>query len=80
MTMKLATKPVPMPSLEERIAELHSELDTMIQEYLATQQTYGVPETIISQLFWAGVAKAQSGRCLCKGAQHIIQATETKPN
>ena len=78
MTMKAAMKPVPMPSLEERIADLHSELDTMIQEYLVTQKTYGVPETIISQLFWAGVAKAQSGRCLCKGARHIIQAT--KPN
>jgi len=67
-----------MPSLEERIAELHSELDTMIQEYLVAQKTYGVPDTI----FWAGVAKAQSGRCLCKGARHIQDQTptETKPN
>lgn len=64
----MRVKRVFVPTLAERIAELHKEIDEVIARHVEATMVPGVPRSIIEQLLWAKVA---GGKCRCAAVRQI---------
>ena len=56
--------------LAGRIAALEADLDEVIEKHVVSLRTYGVPQNVITNLFWA---KVPGQRCRCRAVLQILE-------
>ena len=72
ITREITSERIILPGLAERIAELHREIDALVERFVEDARTPGVPASVIRQCL---LGKARG--CKCAEAKLIAQTTKT---